>query len=108
MLLQRGHSDLGLQPERTLLAWRRTLLSLAGSSLLFLRWVPHHGAFAYVLVAVALGTAGGIWLGLRRRYHSSVRGISENRPTAPLGEILALGMACVSIGVLGIYVVVRF
>ncbi|PVZ19643.1 MULTISPECIES: DUF202 domain-containing protein [unclassified Pseudomonas] len=108
MALQRGHADLGLQPERTLLAWRRTLLSLAGASLLFLRWVPHHGVFAYALVALALCTAGGIWLGLQGRYRASVRGISENRAVAPLAQILALGLACMCMGGLGIYVVVRF
>lgn len=104
----RGHDDLGLQPERTLLAWRRTLLSLVGASVLFLRWLPHHGPFASSLVVLALGAAGAIWLGQRRRYRVSVQGMCANRIAAPLLEILALGSAACALGGLGIYVVAMF
>jgi uncharacterized membrane protein YidH (DUF202 family) len=102
------HHDTGLQPERTLLAWRRTLLSLLAVSILFLRWIPHHGAFALGLIGVAMLTVMGIWLGQWRRYRVSTRAICENRTPVALGEIAALGIACTVLGALGIYVVLWF
>jgi len=102
------HHDTGLQPERTLLAWRRTLLSLLAVSTLFLRWIPHHGVFAFGLIGIAMLTVAGIWLGQWRRYRVSTRAISENRTPVALGEIAALGVACTVLGALGLYVVLRF
>lgn len=102
------HHDVGLQPERTLLAWRRTLLSLLAVSTLFLRWIPHHGAFAFGLIGVAMLSVVMIWLGQWRRYRVSARAISENRTPVALPEIAALGLACSVLGALGLYVVLRF
>lgn len=102
------HNDIGLQPERTLLAWRRTLLSMLAVSSLFLRWVPYHGGFALGLVGVALLAVAGIWLGQWRRYRIGVQGINDNRTPAALGEVLALGLTCAALGALGLYVVLRF
>lgn len=100
--------DTGLQAERTLLAWRRTLLSLLAVGALFLRWIPLQGRFALGLIAVALVAVLGIWLGQWRRYRVSIRGISENRTPAPLREVAALGLACGLLGALGLYGVLRF
>ena len=102
------HHDAGLQPERTLLAWRRTLLSLLAVSTLFLRWIPHHGAFAIGLIGMALLAVVGIWLGQWRRYRVSTRAISENRTPVALREVAWLGTACALLGALGLYVVIRF
>lgn len=103
-----AHHDIGLQPERTLLAWRRTLLSLMGVSALFLRWVPQHGVFAFGLIGLAMLAVTGIWLGQWQRYRVSTRGINDDRTPAPLREIVAMGLTCVALGGLGLYVVVRF
>ncbi|MBF7141194.1 MULTISPECIES: DUF202 domain-containing protein [Pseudomonas] len=104
-LLSRPHADVGLQPERTWLAWRRTLLSLVGASLLFLRWVPHHGAFAFVLVGVALAAALGIGARQQRRYHQGIAAINSGAPAAPILEVFALALACAVLGLLGLYAV---
>lgn len=100
------HADLGLQPERTWLAWRRTLVSLVGASLLFLRWVPHHGPFAYLMVGVALAAALAIGSSQQRRYRRGVRAMRQGRGQAPWAEVLALALTCSALGALGIYAVV--
>lgn len=99
------HADLGLQPERTWLAWRRTLVSLVAASLLFLRWVPHHGDFAYLMVGLALTAALAIGLGQQRRYQRGVQAMHVGRAQAPWAEVLALALVCATLGALGIYAV---
>ncbi|WP_263262486.1 DUF202 domain-containing protein [Pseudomonas sp. RIT-PI-S] len=102
------HKDLGLQPERTWLAWRRTLLSLVAVSLLFLRWLPQHGRLALALVALALSAAGMIAAGQQRRYRYGVRAINQGRARPPVTEVCALALACTGLGALGLYVVIAF
>ncbi|NKX52859.1 DUF202 domain-containing protein, partial [Arthrobacter deserti] len=51
------HTDAGLQPERTALAWTRTTLALVVASVFFLRWMPSHGWFTATLIIVTAGTA---------------------------------------------------
>ncbi|WP_205299613.1 DUF202 domain-containing protein [Pantoea sp. Tr-811] len=70
-----GHVDDGLQPERTLLAWRRTILAMVVCSCFFLRWVPHHRWLAVVPAVLCLLAAGAAWLRLRRRYQRHVVGL---------------------------------
>lgn len=104
----RAHQDDGLQPERTLLAWRRTVLSLVGASVFFLRWVGHHGLFASSLVVLSLTAVLAIWFSQRRRYRISTLGIANDQLPAPCAEILALSLTAVAIGGLGLYVVLYF
>lgn len=81
--------DTGLQPERTSLAWGRTMTALVGASLLFLRWIPAHGGFAGVLVAAALATALAIYLSQRRRYARSVAGVTRGGRMRTLSRLCA-------------------
>lgn len=102
----RPHPDAGLQPERTNLAWRRTLLSLVGASLLCLRWLPHHRVFAILLVGLTLAAALGIGAALASRYRQGVSAINRGRAIPAVAEVMALTLACAAFGLLGLYAVV--
>ncbi|MGK3957584.1 DUF202 domain-containing protein [Arthrobacter sp. R4] len=99
------HSDTGLQPERTTLAWGRTMMALVTVSVIFLRWLPHHGFPILALFAVAIAAAVGIYLTQRRRYKTSSHGISEEKVSAETSAVLWTAFAAVALGGLGIAVV---
>lgn len=50
-------ADPGLQPERTVLAWGRTLLAIGVIGVSYLRWLPHFGAWTVLLSLLAIGIA---------------------------------------------------
>lgn len=100
------HTDPGLQPERTSLAWGRTLLTMLSVSALFLRWAPYHGVFVAVPVALSLITALGIWGTQRHRYRRSASGLRSGRIQADAFSILWLGAAVFLLGALGLYTVI--
>ncbi len=91
-----GHADAGLQPERTLLAWNRTLLALIVCGCLFLRWAPTHHFLAILPAALALMVALAIRAGLRKRYQRSVSGIVEERMVSSIESVLGLA-ACLAV-----------
>lgn len=103
-----AHDDPGLQPERTLLAWRRTLMTLVVACTLFLRWIPQFGILAVLPIVVALIVSLGIQVGLRWRYRRSITGIREERLSAPLLEIALLGAGVGGLSLYGIYAVAFF
>lgn len=100
------HEDPGLQPERTSLAWGRTLLTMITVSALFLRWMPYHGAFVGMLVAVSLMAALYIWATQQRRYTRSASGLKSGRIRADAASILWLGASVFILGALGLYTVI--
>ncbi|WP_458116444.1 DUF202 domain-containing protein [Arthrobacter sp. D2-10] len=97
--------DPGLQPERTSLAWGRTMMALVGASLLFLRWVPVHGWYAGTLVLSALMAALGIYVSQRHRYARSVAGVCRGRVHADVVAVLCTSAVVLAMGGLGIYTV---
>jgi uncharacterized membrane protein YfcA len=99
------HGDAGLQPERTSLAWGRTMMALVTVSAIFLRWLPHHGLPILALFAVAVTAAAAIYLTQRRRYSTSSHGISHERVNADIGAVLWTASAGIALGALGIAVV---
>lgn len=96
------HDDPGLQPERTSLAWGRTLLALVVAAALLLRWLPHHGLAAVLPLAAAAVLALGIWLRQGLRYRRGARSVAlESSAPDPL-EILAISAAVVVLGALSL------
>ncbi|MDQ0677000.1 putative membrane protein YfcA [Arthrobacter pascens] len=99
------HGDPGLQPERTTLAWGRTMMALVTVSAIFLRWLPQHGLPILLLFAVAATAAGTIYLTQRRRYRASAQGIARENFDADTTAVLWTAFAGVAMGALGIGVV---
>ncbi|MEX5297452.1 DUF202 domain-containing protein [Kocuria sp. CPCC 205292] len=101
-----AHEDPGLQPERTVLAWGRTVLALITAAAVCLRWVSHHGPFVLALFAVAVLTGTAVYLTQRARYARSSSGITAERVAADVRGVLGVTAATVVLGCLGLYVVV--
>ncbi|GGG67610.1 membrane protein [Kocuria dechangensis] len=99
------HNDPGLQPERTTLAWGRTILAFITAAAICLRWVSHHGVFVLALFALAVITGTAIYLTQRARYARSSSGIATERIAADVLGVLGLSLATVVLGTLGIYTV---
>lgn len=100
-----GSADPGLQPERTSLAWGRTLLALVICGVLFIRWVPQHGGFSLTLVAASLAAALGIYVSQELRYRRSLTGIRSGVLKADVAAVLWTSGVVVAVGAAGIYAV---
>ena len=96
------HPDPGLQPERTVLSWGRTMLALCTAAAVFLRWLPTHGVFVLSLFTVALCLAVGIYATQRMRYRRAATGIARERITPDAVAVAATSASCVLLGGLGI------
>lgn len=100
------HSDPGLQPERTSLAWGRTMFALVTVSLLFLRWLPVYGWLPAVLIVLTLLTAASVYFSQRRRYLQGGEGIAQGRVRPDVGAVLVTGGAVGVLGLLGMMIIV--
>lgn len=99
------HKDPGLQPERTNLAWGRTVLAFITAAAICLRWVSHHGPFVLALFALAIGTGTAIYATQRTRYARSSTGITAEQVAADIRGVLGLTAATVILGAAGLYVI---
>ncbi|MDQ0239512.1 DUF202 domain-containing protein [Arthrobacter bambusae] len=99
------HGDPGLQPERTSLAWGRTMMALVTVSAFFLRWLPHHGFHILSLFSVSSAAAAAIYFTQRRRYSASSRGIIRENVDVDTSAVLYTAFAGIVLGGLGILVV---
>lgn len=95
--------DPGLQPERTLLAWRRTCLSFAIASLIGARFtVDHLGLVAVIVGMLGSGLAAAAYfatvIGYRRAQHSlhsrSTSGTTGTPIVLATVAALIVGVAC--------------
>lgn len=100
-----GHDDPGLQPERTLLAWRRTSMTLLVVCTLFLRWIPPFGLIALLPVIFSLTAGILVQIGLNARYRKSTKGLKQERIPAPFREVVVLGGTVIVLSLMGIYAV---
>lgn len=96
--MNRTHEDPGLQPERTLLSWTRTLMLMLVVGGFFIRWAPSYGAVVLWLFGAAALVAAGVWAGQRRRYALADAGITSEQYPPAVGGALSLCLAVMSLG----------
>lgn len=98
----RLHADPGLQPERTVLSWTRTVISLMVLSAVLLRWSPHYPGLIYGIIVAMDVLAVTIYFTQRRRYARADRGIAEERIEPSVESICFLTGAMILFGVAGL------
>jgi uncharacterized membrane protein YidH (DUF202 family) len=82
--------DPGLQPERTSLAWARTVLGYLAVSTLSLKTAPISGTAAIVSALAYQGVAVVVALRRTPRYSRDLHQMSIGRTRPPVFEVLAL------------------
>lgn len=101
-----GLYDPGLQPERTLLAWRRTCLAFAAGSLVAVRFSAETlGLFAVLLGIVGIGLSAAAYFAATAGYRRANAALTRDGTLAhsawPMAfataAALALGGACVAL-----------
>ena len=106
--------DIGLQPERTALAWRRTGLALLAGSLIATRVLPELlGPWAALLGFAGVIAAAILLIGIHRRYRDHYGSLKERGDRVPLagGRLIAavtlfsLGAGVVSALVVAVIVI---
>lgn len=100
------HGDPGLQPERTSLAWSRTILALLTTSAVTLRWIDLYGPAVLTLLGLLVVLALMILAQQRRRYRVQTRGLARGGLRANAAAVVALTAALVVLGASGIALVV--
>ncbi|GAB3310792.1 DUF202 domain-containing protein [Epidermidibacterium keratini] len=100
-----AHEDPGLQPERTILAWVRTLLALVVCAMLFVRWIPIDGWPAVIPLGLAMLGGAAIFAGRSRMRVRAVRAILQERNEPPVVPILALTGLIMVVGLCAIVVI---
>ena len=83
--------DRGLQPERTALAWRRTVLALAVGALVSVRLLPSVlGDWTVATGLAGVVAAAGLWVAARRRSAATDAAFRDPAVAAmPGGALLA-------------------
>jgi uncharacterized membrane protein YidH (DUF202 family) len=98
--------DPGLQPERTELAWQRTMISFVAAALLLTRWAGRFGGLVVAMVGLACVGAGYVLLQTHRR----TRLIAPTFPGRPvpvaIHQVLAVTVLTLALGALGLAITI--
>lgn len=95
--------DPGLQPERTLLAWRRTCLTLAVGLAVAIRFSDFFDPLAALLIGIpALAAVGGAYVATSLRYRSAARAFAHDPERLRSGGRAIAAVALISL-VLGVF-----
>lgn len=95
--------DHGAQPERTRLAWRRTVLSGTVCALLLFRLAFSRGLDDAGALALALTMLS--WLALLLVAQRRIRAMERQYPAGVARTMAAVTFSCVLMGVLGVLLV---
>ncbi|BAU94459.1 hypothetical protein N24_0197 [Corynebacterium suranareeae] len=98
----RFHDDPGLQPERTVLAWNRTTVSMAVCSAILLRWTNFYGVFTLLPVVLLSAMAIVILFTQRVRYERQAVGLVDNKLPPNIIGVVSLTATLLIFGVVGI------
>lgn len=103
--------DVGLQPERTLLAWRRTCLALAAAVLVVVKVMAlESDAVTVALACAGLGLPVLAWTLATVRYgrvHRELTGAAADPVLPPAGSaVLMASMAALSVGILAMILII--
>ncbi|ANE03069.1 DUF202 domain-containing protein [Corynebacterium crudilactis] len=100
------HSDPGLQPERTILAWNRTTVSMAVCTAVILRWTNFYGAAILIPVAFLVGLAMFILVTQKFRYHRQSLGLANETISPNLIGVTTMTLTLLLFGGAGVFFVV--
>ena len=93
-----GAADVGVQAERTALAWRRTSLALLVVSTLLLRWIGLHGYRVLMPAAFALLLSVICATRLGKRYVRKQQGVAGEHYEPEIALILLLTIGVLVLG----------
>ena len=94
-----GPWDSGLQPERTRLAWRRTVAALAVGALVSLRVLPPVlGDWAAVAGGIGLVAGVALWVAATRRARAVDRAVRTPGRALPDGRLLLMLAVVITAG----------
>jgi Domain of unknown function (DUF202) len=96
------HQDPGLQPERTVMSWDRSLLAMMVSAAMFLRWYGEAGAIALAPAVLCALAALVIHWTQRHRYGTQSAGIARERVRADAWAVLWLVALVTALAALGL------
>ncbi|WP_420176728.1 DUF202 domain-containing protein [Luteococcus sp. OSA5] len=97
-------TDTGLQPERTTLAWERTLLAHLGVACLMLRWLSQGPPTILLLVILSALAVITVRLSLSRSHRRTLHGIEAVTGSDCLPLVHLLGAATFLLGLSGLLV----
>ncbi len=97
--------DPGLQPERTFLAWQRTVLALGVAGAVAVRFTaPHFGAIAVLFGLAGLAFALAAYISVRYRYRRTLAALKHTETLHAVGAwpLAALASSALMLGVLAV------